>query len=592
VIAARLDVLAPEQKSLLQQAAVIGKVFWLGALESDDSSRRELEERLHALERKEFVRRERRSSVEGDSEYVFLHVLLRDAAYSQIPRAERAEKHERAAQWIEKLGRSEDTAEMLAHHYVQALEYARASGRDSKEIEEPARRALGDAGARAYALNAYEAAERFTTAALELAEPGSPEWSRLLLQRARAAWQWRMFEAGPLFENARSELEEAGYAEAAAEAGALASWAAWIGGDRARAKAATRHASDLLESAPPSRAKAAVLNELGRLLAMEGSGEAGADAVGRALAMATDLGLVDLQVSALNNRGLARTSLGDPAGAIADLERSIELARDAGVAQGVVRGCGNLSSIVYGQGDLARAFELHEIALAEAERIGIDSGIRWQHAERLEVDYQSGRCDDLLRHTDEWFAGRESSSPHFMDGVVRSLRALVLAARGEFAGALEEDNVQVELARTLDPQAAHQSLAHSSFVCALTGERALAEERLEKLLREWREAPKMVTFNPSELAFAAVIVDRADAFLDVASGALSTRWLEAASAFARGECLRAAELYREIGSVPNEAYARLAASDEANVRRALQFYRSVGATPYIKRAEALLPASA
>ena len=98
---ARLDALAADEKALLQDAAVIGKVFWLGALAASAAraSRREL---LHALERKEFVRRERRSSVAGESEYAFRHVLVRDVAYGQIPRAA-AVRSTAAAEWIESL---------------------------------------------------------------------------------------------------------------------------------------------------------------------------------------------------------------------------------------------------------------------------------------------------------------------------------------------------------------------------------------------------------------------------------------------------------------------------------------------------------
>jgi class 3 adenylate cyclase len=592
VIAARLDVLAPEEKALLQQAAVIGKVFWLGALESmDGASRRELEERLHALERKEFVRRDRRSSVEGDSEYTFLHVLLRDVAYGQIPRANRADKHERAAHWIESLGRTEDTAEMLAHHYVQALDYARASGRDTREMGEPARRALGEAGARALSLNAYEASERFTTAALELAQYGSPEWSRLLLQRVRAAWHWRMSSAWDLLEGAASELEEAGYAEAAAEASALASWAAWVRGDRARAEATIRHAGDLLVAAPASRAKAAVLSELGRLLAMKGAGEEAIEATSGALEMATDLGLVDLQINALNNRALARNRLADPDHE-ADLERSLELAREAHFGQGIVRGYGNLSSQVYARGDLKRAFELHELALEEAERIGIESGIRWQRAEQLEVEYQTGRWDDLLQHADEWFGARDAGTQHFMEQWVHMVRALVFAARGDLAAALEATELQSKGSRALDPQSAHPSLVCASYVRAIAGRLTQANESFEELLGLWREAPQVVTFNPSEFAFTAVLLGRQNDFLAVAEVARPTRWLDAASAFALGDYARAADVYRDMGSAPNEAYARLAAGDQVNVQRALEFYRLVRATFYIKRAEALLPATA
>ena len=65
--------------------------------------RYEAEAHLHALERREMLRRERRSSVAADTEYAFRHVLMRDVAYGQIPRAQRADKHRRAAAWIESL---------------------------------------------------------------------------------------------------------------------------------------------------------------------------------------------------------------------------------------------------------------------------------------------------------------------------------------------------------------------------------------------------------------------------------------------------------------------------------------------------------
>ena len=184
IISARLDMLAPDEKTLLQRAAVVGKTFWLGPL--NGTSNAALEDQLHALQRKDFVRRERRSSVERDTEYSFLHVLIRDVAYAQIPRRTRAQRHLEVGEWIEGLGRTEDAAEMLAHHYLAALEYDQAVVTDQPPVLERAVRALSEAGARALSLNAYESCERFTEAGLQLAEHGSPEWSRLLLLRLRA----------------------------------------------------------------------------------------------------------------------------------------------------------------------------------------------------------------------------------------------------------------------------------------------------------------------------------------------------------------------------------------------------------------------
>ena len=108
-----------------------------------------MEERLHGLERKEFVQRARRSSVAGETEYAFRHLLLRDVAYGQIPRPARAEGHRRAAEWLESLGRPEDHAETLAHHYVSALDLAKAAGIEVAGLADRARPALREAGDRA-----------------------------------------------------------------------------------------------------------------------------------------------------------------------------------------------------------------------------------------------------------------------------------------------------------------------------------------------------------------------------------------------------------------------------------------------------------
>src|SRR5439155_4804546 len=133
---------------LAQDAAVLGKVFWVGELAHVASLGSTLvDQRLHALERKEFIRRERRSSVAGEPAYVFRHALLRDVTYAQIPRSRRAEKHRLAAEWIESLGgdRREDLADVVAHHYLSALELLRTTGKDTTEVAGRARFALREA---------------------------------------------------------------------------------------------------------------------------------------------------------------------------------------------------------------------------------------------------------------------------------------------------------------------------------------------------------------------------------------------------------------------------------------------------------------
>ena len=181
IVAARIDGLGAAEKSLLQDASVLGKVFWTDALAALSSSTAwELDERLRSLERREFVRRERRSAVEGARQYIFLHALVRDTAYGQIPRAARAEKHRRTAEWIAGLshGRAEDRAEMLVHHLEAAIEYGEAAGLDVADLRPLLATALSDAADRAWALSMPPRAAQLYRRALDAAPAGRADGAR------------------------------------------------------------------------------------------------------------------------------------------------------------------------------------------------------------------------------------------------------------------------------------------------------------------------------------------------------------------------------------------------------------------------------
>ncbi len=252
IIAARLDALAPEHKRLLQHAAVVGKVFWAGAVAAlGGSSPQEVEAGLRELQRRELVRRERRSSVAGEDEYAFRHVLIRDVAYGQIPRANRAEQHRSAAQWIARLGRPEAHGELVAYHYLEALEYARAAGLDTAELAGPARTALREAGERAYALGAYRSAAGYFRAALDLADEADPERAVLLFQTGAARFWWDGTGEDILAE-AVARLEAAGERDVAARASLLLSRAAWSRGDRPEVDKWLARMDELLADLPGS----------------------------------------------------------------------------------------------------------------------------------------------------------------------------------------------------------------------------------------------------------------------------------------------------------------------------------------------------
>jgi class 3 adenylate cyclase/tetratricopeptide (TPR) repeat protein len=129
-IAARLDTLPAAARGALLDAAVIGKVFWRGALQTLEATRSaaELENALDILETRDFIHRESGSQIQGDHEYLFKHMLIREVAYATLPRAARRGRHAAVARFIESAAgeRIEEAAALLAHHWQEAGEVDRA----------------------------------------------------------------------------------------------------------------------------------------------------------------------------------------------------------------------------------------------------------------------------------------------------------------------------------------------------------------------------------------------------------------------------------------------------------------------------------
>jgi predicted ATPase len=339
LIAARLDTLSPERKSLLQDASVVGKVFWARALvEMAARDPREVEQALHELARKELVRPARTSAMEGESEYSFWHLLVRDVAYFQIPRAERARRHRAAAAWIERKAdqQVEDLAEVLAHHYLQALELAEAVGdtEQAEQLTQPARRFLALAGERALGLDTAQAEARLARA-LELTPADDPERPKLLVRWAEAASQaGRPREAAEALDDALATLRARGETKAAARAQLLRSRVAFSLGEGGRVALAAETIV-LLEQEPPGPQLVAAHAELARTHFLAGAYAEAIAAADRARELAETLGLPE-PAHALHYRGYARASLGDADG-LAEMERALALLLEQGAGQDAAR---------------------------------------------------------------------------------------------------------------------------------------------------------------------------------------------------------------------------------------------------------------
>ena len=590
IIAARLDALPAEEKAALQDMSVLGRVGWVGALAAvSGRDRAAVEACLESLRAKEFLYRAGKATMAGEREYGFRHVLVCEVAYGQIPRLERAGKHRRAAAWLESL--AAERSELLAHHYGRALELASAAGQATGDLADRARLALRDAGDRVTGLGAHPTAARYYDEALTIWPDDDPERPDLEL-RAGAAYCLSEGAGKELLTSARDGLLAIGDRERAAEAEAHLGLIAYFQG-RERSSHLDR-ALALVADLPPSHSKAVVLSHcMMHLLVADRNADA-MQVAREGLAMARSLGDRDVEVDALGTIGATRVCLGDPGG-VQDLERCIALCEADGSSR-VISWQNNLAFSLALLGDLRRCFSVREAGWEAAEHFGSARGLRWLELERAAECYWTGRWDQAVRIADLVAPdGEEEGAQHYMECMCRLWRGRIRLARGQLAGAREDATRALALAResgdrlNLDP-----ALAFKARVLLVTDQAADAGKLLDELLATLGGGllkPELGADLPVDL----VTLGRP---VEVLDGALPSRWLDAARAFAAGDPGRAARLYAEIGSRPDEATARLAAArrllptrpaeGRIELERAIAFFREASATASLEQAKELL----
>ncbi|HEU6446696.1 MAG TPA: AAA family ATPase [Gaiellaceae bacterium] len=188
LIAARIDHLPPGEKEVLQGAAVMGRIFWKGALGELVLEGTDVDPLLEDLELREFVLPEVRSSISGEAAFKFKHVLIREVAYAGLSKAARAGYHQRFAEWLRKRA-GEELLEVRAYHLDQATALlAELDGSPPEHLAREAAAALDEAGRRALAREANATARKLLIRAVEL----EPTLERRF-KAARAAWRMSDF---------------------------------------------------------------------------------------------------------------------------------------------------------------------------------------------------------------------------------------------------------------------------------------------------------------------------------------------------------------------------------------------------------------
>jgi tetratricopeptide (TPR) repeat protein len=588
IITARLDSLPPPEKTLLLDAAVLGRTFWRSALGGEDVDRH-----LNALQRKEFIRRERRSAVFGESEYAFAHLLIRDVAYGQIPRLDRAERHARAARWVDSLAgdRGADLAELRAHHYLCALELYEAAGRDPSDLVDPTVDALLGAAQQAQRLFAFAHVVEYASRALDLAADADSRRPHLLFALATA--QGDLAQVDAFTENASraaAGFVAAGDVESAVQVENRTASELWNFGRRDEAHAAAARAQALMHGRPPSPSTAAALDGRSRLLMLAGSYSEAITAATSGLSAAREFDDLRSEASLLITLGTARNLSGTRD--LGELEEGAEIADRLTLPLEYTRAHNNIAELLSEDGDIDTADQHLAVALANSERLGVVSIVMWLLAPVAGLAYHRGDWISAEQTLQRHRSLRATTSVSYTESQAETIRAAMAFGRGE-RDADETWRHAVALGREMkDPQAHLPALCGRARFLLDSGRNDEAAEVYEEILT-------------IEDDYYGALVDLGWVMHDLGRSDLTRRdghggvWGRAGAHIARGQLEEAAVLLERTGLRTEAAYARLRAAPArsgpdraALLEPALAFYRGVGATAYVRRAEALLPASA
>jgi class 3 adenylate cyclase/tetratricopeptide (TPR) repeat protein len=194
LLAARLERLSEDERRTIECASVIGREFYRGAVAEllPESIRPRTDDLVLSLVRKGFARRER-SPLPGQEALRFHHILIRDAAYTAIPKERRADLHEAFAHWIDRIGgeRAEEADEIVGYHLEQAFLYRSSlSPLDdhARDVGHRASERLAAAGRRALDRHDMQAVSNLLGRAQALLDPADPDRLNILPDLGIALW--------------------------------------------------------------------------------------------------------------------------------------------------------------------------------------------------------------------------------------------------------------------------------------------------------------------------------------------------------------------------------------------------------------------
>jgi class 3 adenylate cyclase/tetratricopeptide (TPR) repeat protein len=558
LISARLDTLPDQWKGIVQDASVVGRMFWSGAVASMGAREpAEVELALQALIRKDLIRAPGNHGEADRGEHAFAHGLVRDVAYGEIPRHVRARKHEAVARWIEqRVDERPGAVEFAAHHFAVAFELARAAGDADLEASTrgPAIRWLLRAGDRSMGLDVAQARASYLRA-LALAPGDHPMRGRILmaLGRARSRGGDHAGAVGA-YEEAVELLRRQNDRQLLG--GALRRLAAVHRerGETAVARTLLADALAVLQDEPPGEELcwACYLVAFDRYAS--GSQEEALEWANQALRVAADRSLPEAGFVALQVRGIIRCEL-DDLGGLDDLRTALANAEREGFDHRIPLAHENLAEARWFAESAAAGLESYKAGAAFGVRRGIS--VSYLEAVALRPLFDLGRWDEVVERADAWIGALAQGGAAYWRPVVVAYRAMVDLWRARATDGVRLNAALAEARETGDAQVLVPALAAAALAAASTGRfdgvTALVEE-FDDLTRDRFQSQRSVLL--ADLVRACVAAGRLDAAerltADAPTGFARLRneltSARAAIAEARRDLGEAARLYRQAAS--------------------------------------------
>ncbi|HEY3522753.1 MAG TPA: adenylate/guanylate cyclase domain-containing protein [Candidatus Limnocylindrales bacterium] len=363
LVAARLDAQDGLDRSLLQDAAVLGQTFTLPALAAvSGRDVADAEARLALLVRREFILRDADPRSAERGQFAFVQGVVREVAYSTLSRRDRRTRHLAAARHFEQLG-DESVATVLATHYLEAFRAA-PDDEQGRTLRAQARVALRASADRSARLHNYAQAVRELDRALELADDDVERAALLLRQAELEAVDAKHEPAITLAEQARDTYARLGDDVGRRKALALIGRVELQRGRDRDAAARFREALDGLDREREPESFARFAADLARVHMRADESEEGAAWAERALEAAGPIRLVEVIAEALNTRGVNLQGLNRLDEGIALIRAGANLAADHDLAAAEIRARFNLAGRLFaddpdeGARELQKAFDL------------------------------------------------------------------------------------------------------------------------------------------------------------------------------------------------------------------------------------------